>query len=255
MQLIDTHAHLFLDDFADDIDQVVRRSMSNGIDKIVLPNIDSKSIGPLHELSEKYPQFMVPLMGLHPTHVKDDYRSELGIILDQLEKYPYKAIGEIGIDLYWDKSFLEQQIEVFEQQLDAALLFSLPVIIHARDSFNEILNSIRKLKYKGVTGIFHAYTGTADLAREITSKGFLIGIGGILTFKNAHLSEVVNEIDIKHIVLETDSPYLAPVPYRGKRNESSYLIHIVEKLAEIKGLTIEEAGNITSQNAMKLFNI
>ena len=125
MQLIDTHAHLFLDDFADDIDQVVRRSMSNGIDKIVLPNIDSKSIGPLHELSEKYPQFMVPLMGLHPTHVKDDYRSELGIILDQLEKYPYKAIGEIGIDLYWDKSFLEQQIEVFEQQLDAALLFSL----------------------------------------------------------------------------------------------------------------------------------
>ncbi len=255
MQLIDTHAHIYLDVFNNDIDQVVQRAAKNGISKIILPNIDSKTINRLHSLYDAYPEQMIPLMGLHPTHVKKDYKKELDIILQQLHSFSYKGIGEIGIDLYWDTDSLEEQIAVFRRQLEMALQLNLPVVIHARNSFNEILNIVKKKEFEGITGIFHAFTGDLSLAREITSMGFMLGIGGILTFKNSNLSEVVKEVDLEHIVLETDSPYLAPVPYRGKRNESSYLIHTAQKLAEIKGLAVDEVGEITTCNVKELFKI
>ena len=255
MQLIDTHSHIYLDDFRDDIDQVLHRAFDSGVGKIILPNIDSGTIRPLHVLTDKYPERLIPLMGLHPTHVKENHKEELGSILRQLQNFPYKGIGEIGIDLYHDRRFLEQQIEVFEKQLGEAIRLNLPVVIHARDSFQEILNVVKQKKYSELTGIFHAFTGDKYLAQEITSMGFFLGIGGILTFKNSNLQEVLQVIDISQIVLETDSPYLAPVPYRGKRNESSYLIHIVRKLADIKGLTPDEAGSITSGNAVRLFKL
>ncbi len=255
MQFIDTHAHIYLDVFDNDIDLIVQRAAKNGISKIILPNIDSKTINRLHSLYDAYPEQMIPLMGLHPTHVNEDYEKELDIILQQFNTYSYKGIGEIGIDLYWDTDSLEQQIVVFRRQLEVALQSNLPVVIHARNSFNEILNIVRLKEFEGITGIFHAFTGDLPLAREITSLGFMLGIGGILTFKNSNLSEVVKEVDLEYIVLETDSPYLAPVPYRGKRNESSYLIHTAQKLAEIKRLTMDEVGEITTRNVKELFKI
>ncbi len=255
MQLIDTHAHIYLDEFDNDRDQVIRRAAENGIEKIVLPNIDSKTIHSLHLLCDRYPGQLIPLMGLHPTHVKENYKSELDKILQQIKKFPYKGIGEIGIDLYWDQTYLEQQLEVFERQLEVALSLNLPVVIHARNSFSEIMNIVKLEKFNGLKGVFHAYTGDVNLAMDIISRDFRLGIGGILTFKNSNLPEVVKAVDIGHIILETDSPYLAPVPYRAKRNESSYLIHVAEKLAQIKGLSIDEIGNITTYNAKELFNI
>jgi TatD DNase family protein len=234
---------------------VLHRAFDCGIVKIFLPNIDSSTIGPLHALADTYPNRLVPLMGLHPTHVKENYKEEIDIISQQLSKYAYKGIGEIGIDLYHDRSYLVQQIEAFEKQLEMALKLDLPVVIHARDSFFEILDVIKQERFKHLTGIFHAFTGDLDLARKITSLDFMLGIGGILTFKNSNLSETIKAINIEHIVLETDSPYLAPVPFRGKRNESSYLIYIVRRLAEIKNLTPDEVANITSQNAMKVFKL
>ena len=255
MSLIDTHAHIYLDEFDNDRDQVIRRAAETGIENILLPNIDSNTIQSLHSLCDRYPDRLIPLMGLHPSHVKENYESELDKILKQIKKFPYKGIGEIGIDLYWDQTYLKQQLIVFERQLEVALSLNLPVVIHARNSFSEIMDIVKLEKFRGLTGVFHAYTGDVNLAMEISSMGFMLGIGGILTFKNSNLPEVVKAVDIGNIVLETDSPYLAPVPCRGKRNESSYLIHVAQKLAQIKGLSIGETGNITTSNAKKLFNI
>ncbi len=255
MQLIDTHAHLYLDDFAEDIDLTVQRAIDKGIDKIVLPNIDSNSIDQMHSLYNNYPDHMIPLMGLHPTHVKADYKTELNAIMKQIANFPYKGIGEIGIDLYWDTTYRQQQIEVFEFQLEKALLLNLPVVIHARNSFSEILNIVKLEKFKGITGIFHAFTGDLEIAEEIISLGFMLGIGGILTYKNSNLGTVIENIGLEHMVLETDSPFLAPVPYRGKRNESVYLIHIAQKLADIKSITFDDVCVITTQNAKRVFKI
>jgi TatD DNase family protein len=255
MHFVDTHAHLYLDEFRYDIHQVIQHASNEGIRKIVLPNIDSLSISPLHNLVNQYPEICVPLMGLHPTYVKDSFETELQKIVVQFENFHYHGIGEIGIDLYWDKSFIQQQIEAFRQQLDFALGKSLPVVIHARDSFNEIMNVVRLPKYAGLKGVFHAYTGNAELAEEITQLGYKLGIGGILTFKNSGLSEAIRNIGLEHIVLETDSPYLAPVPFRGKRNECSYIRYVAEKLAEIKGVSIDEVAAITTRNAEQVFTL
>ncbi|MBA7526956.1 D-aminoacyl-tRNA deacylase [subsurface metagenome] len=255
MQLIDTHSHIYLKHFDNDIDQVIERARNEHITTIVLPNIDSTTIEPLHSLVSKYPDCLVPLMGLHPTHVKENFREELEKVKLQLEKYKYKGIGEIGIDLYRDKSFFEQQVYVFEQQLVLAISKNLPVVIHARVSFNEIMQIVRKKEYKNLRGIFHAFTGNKELANEIINMGFMIGVGGILTFKNSGLSETVEAIDINHIVVETDSPYLTPIPFRGKRNESSYLKFVIEKLAEVKNLTIDEVAKITTKNAIDVFGL
>jgi TatD DNase family protein len=255
MYFIDTHAHLYLSEFLPDLDEVMIRATDAGICKIILPNIDASSIVPMHTLAEKFPANCIPLIGLHPTYVKDNYEEELGKILSRLENFPYCGIGEIGIDLYWDKTHTEQQIIAFKKQLECARQKELPVVIHARESFNTILEVIKLPEFKGLRGIFHAFTGDMDLAAEITGMGFKLGIGGILTFKNSGLAEVVRSISLEHIVLETDSPYLSPAPFRGKRNESSYLLLIAQKLAEIKGLTLEEVASTTSGNAEQVFSL
>jgi len=252
-QLIDTHSHIYLNQFDSDVAETIQRAKDENIGSIVLPNIDSNTIDPLHRLVSEYPEYLFPLMGLHPTHVKGDYLQELEKIQVQSEKYNYIGIGEIGIDLHWDKTFFKEQKYVFEQQLLLAIKKKLPVVIHARESFTEILQIVKKKKYKELRGIFHAFTGDSRLAKEIIELGFKIGIGGILTFKNSGLDETVKAIDINHIVVETDSPYLAPMPFRGKRNESSYLKYIVEKLSEVKQLSIAEVTEITSKNAHSVF--
>ncbi len=255
IRLIDTHSHLYLDQYKTDIARVIQRAKDEKVVAIVLPNIDASTINPLHNLILEYPDYLIPLMGLHPTHVKEDHQHEMEIIELQFEKFNYKGIGEIGIDLYWDKGFYKEQAYVFEQQLTWAIRKNLPVVIHARESFEEILQIIRKKEYRDLRGIFHAFTGNIGLAKEIIGLGFKIGIGGILTFKNSGLAETIQGIEINHIVVETDSPYLAPMPFRGKRNESSYLKFIVEKLAELKNLTIDEVSEITTQNAMDVFGL
>jgi TatD DNase family protein len=255
MEFIDTHSHLYLKEFDNDIHETIDRALDAGITKIVLPNIDSFSIGPLHYISDSYPDLFIPLMGLHPTSVRDNFEKELEIIFKQFKKYSYKGIGEIGLDHYWDLTFKDEQLAVFKKQLDFAVEMNLPVIIHARDSFREILNIIHLPEYSSLHGIFHAFTGDHSLAEEIIALGFKLGIGGIVTFKNSGLNEVVRLTDLEHLVLETDSPYLTPVPYRGKRNESSYLYFIAERIAEIKGVPVEEVAKITTRNAKVIFSI
>ncbi len=253
--MIDTHSHIYLDQFKTDIAEVIQRAREENITAIILPNIDSSTIGSMHKLALEYPGYLIPLMGLHPTHVKENYREELKRVKRQFEKYTYKGVGEIGIDLYWDKTYCKEQAYVFEEQLSLALIKNLPVVIHARESFHEILEIVKKKKYRDLRGIFHAFTGDKSLAKEIINLGFKIGIGGIVTFKNSGLAETVESIDINHIVVETDSPYLAPVPFRGKRNESCYLKYIVEKLAEVKDLSVDEVIRITTQNAIDVFGL
>jgi len=253
MRLIDTHAHLYLEEFSKDFEVVIQRAVKEGVKYIILPNINSKTIASLHRISDPFQGFLIPLMGLHPTSVDENYESELNTILEQLQQFQYKGIGEIGIDLYWEKKYLREQIITFEKQLEVSVDMQLPVVIHSRDSFPEVLNSVKK--FKGLKGIFHAFSGPQEIAKQIISLGFFLGIGGVLTYKNSQLAELVKTIDLKHMVLETDSPYLAPVPYRGKRNESSYLTIIANEIATLKKVTPEEVYEVTSSNAIELFNL
>jgi TatD DNase family protein len=255
MQFVDTHSHLYLNDFQNDIQDVMQRAQEKGTFKVILPNIDSASLDAMLALTKQYPDMCIPLPGLHPTHVKENFEEELERIYTRMDVKSSHAIGEIGIDLYWDKSFFRQQLATFEYQLSLAIQHDLPVVIHARDSFSEILEVIRKDTFTGLRGVFHAFTGDIQLAEELVERGFYLGLGGILTFKNSHLPEVAKEIALEHLVLETDSPFLAPTPHRGKRNESSYVALVAGRLAEIKGVSVEEVAFITTQNATKLFNI
>lgn len=256
MQLTDTHAHLYLKEFDNDRELVVRNALLNHVSKIILPNIDSSSIGPLKQLHGIFPSVTYPLMGLHPVSVKEDYEDELKTIKLELRNGRYYGIGESGIDLFWDTSFIEQQRKAFAIQIEWAIEFDLPVIIHARESFEEIFRILHNFKHYPLKGIFHAFTGTANQAKKIINDfGFYLGIGGILTFKNAGLDKVISGISLDHVVVETDSPYLAPVPHRGKRNESSNILHIAEKLAQIKNMNLSEVALITTSNAKKIFKI
>jgi len=255
MSYIDTHTHLFLPEFDTDRDQVIANAKQIGIEKVLLPNVDSGTILPLLDLVDKFPDFCFPMIGLHPTSVNENYIQELELVESWLLKRKFYAIGEIGIDLYWDKTFIKQQEEAFIYQINLAKKYDLPIVIHARDSFNEIFNVVKKEIGSGLKGIFHAFTGDLEQANQIIEWGFLIGIGGIVTFKNSNLGDVVKNIDINHLVLETDSPYLAPVPKRGKRNESAYIQYIAQKIAEIKGQSANEVARITTLNAKKLFKI
>lgn len=254
MKLIDTHAHLYLHHFKDDIENVIERAKNKAIHKVVLPNIDSGSINPMLELSGQFPGFFYPAMGLHPGSVKENYLDELEIVKSKLIEYSFVAVGEIGIDCYWDITFLKEQIQAFEFQLELAHQHQLPVIIHCRDSFDLIIESLEKFRGK-VSGVFHAFTGELTQAEKIIDFGFKIGIGGVVTFKNSGLSSVVSRIPLEYILLETDSPYLTPAPHRGKRNESAYILNIAERIAEIKNNSIEEVSNITTGNAVTLFKL
>jgi len=255
MQLIDTHTHIYLPEFDSDRDIVVDRAVQNGVVRLLMPNIDLESVSSMLSAETRYPGICYPMIGLHPTSVKEDYLSRL----DQLEtiaaNHKFYAVGEIGIDLYWDHTFLNEQIEAFKRQIAFAIRSGLPVVIHSRNSFPEVFHALEEFKGSGVTGVFHAFTGTLKEAEKAIGLGFKLGIGGIVTFKNSGLDKVVRETGLENIILETDSPYLAPVPYRGKRNESSYLCIINSKLAELSGLSSEETASITFSNSVRLFGI
>ena len=252
--LIDTHSHLYLPQFDDDIDLVIENAIKKNIEKIYLPNIDSSTIKRMKNLENKYPDLFRSMIGLHPGSVDKNYKKELDIVEKELTKGIYAGVGEVGIDLYWDKSFKNEQIDAFEIQVKWAKKYNLPVIIHARDAMDLTIDIIERNQSENLTGIFHCFTGNINQAFRIMKTGFLMGIGGIVTYKNSGLDKVVIEIPMEYIVLETDSPYLPPVPYRGKRNESSYITYITKKIAEIKNLPIEEVVKITSDNAIRLFD-
>lgn len=254
MRIIDTHSHIYSEEFDNDIDDVIKRAKQAGVEKILLPNIDTSSIDRLHSISDRYAGYCIPMMGLHPTSVGENWKEELDIIRKELSKRTYIAIGEIGIDLYWDKTFEEQQRLVFEEQLRWSIEYDLPVAIHSRDAIAECISCIKNVGEQHLRGVFHSFGGTVEELDGILSlKNFMLGINGVVTFKNSTLPTVLKETNLSTIIIETDSPYLAPVPYRGKRNESSYTLNVVTKLAEIYGLPAEEVGQITTENAEKLF--
>jgi TatD DNase family protein len=252
--MIDTHSHIYSEDFNTDRDEVIQRAKKAGVTHIILPNIDSASLPDMLALQTQYPGYCFATIGIHPTSIKEDYQNELSMVRAELRLNNYIAIGEIGIDLYWDKTFLSHQIKAFQQQIEWALEYNLPVIIHVRDSFRETMNALAPYKNSGLKGVFHSFTGTMDEAEEIIEfGGFYLGINGIVTFKNSGLAAVIAGIDIKHILLETDSPYLTPTPHRGKRNESAYVQLVAKKLAEIYQCDLPEIITRTTQNAYTLF--
>jgi len=253
--LIDTHSHIYSTDFINDLDEVIQRAYSNDVRKIILPNIDSSSVKNLLNLVDTYPHICIPLMGLHPTSVNQDYKEELQVVEYWLEKRKFFGIGEIGIDLYWEKSFLEEQIHAFRFQLELARKYKLPVVVHVRDSFDQVYQILKEVNDPNLTGVFHSFTGTIEQADLIINLGFKIGVGGIVTFKKSGLDQVIRQIDPSHLVLETDSPYLTPAPFRGKRNESSYLLYIAQKIADLHHMTVGDIAKITTENARKLFGI
>ena len=256
MILIDTHTHLYLPEFDEDRAAIVQRAKEHGVQQVILPNIDSESIPQMLKMAAEFPDFCRMAMGLHPTSVKENFEEELDIAYQELQTGKYLAVGEMGIDLYWDKSFYEQQKLAFRIQAKWAVDFNLPLIIHSRDSFEEIFELMDDLWTPQLKGVFHCYTGTHQQAEKIVNDyGFKLGLGGVLTFKNSTLREEIKNIDIKHLILETDAPFLAPVPYRGKRNESAYVSLVAQKLADIKNCSVEEVAEMTTHNAVELFNI
>lgn len=257
MRLVDSHSHLFLDEFQSDLQQVMARAQAAGVTHIFMPNIDSTTIEPMLRVCSEYKGYCFPMMGLHPTSVNADYKKELAIVSEHLAMpNDYVAIGEIGMDLYWDKTFLKEQQFVFEQQIQWALEYELPIVIHCREAFDYIYNVLKPYKTSPLKGIFHSFTGTLEEALRILEfPDFSIGINGVVTFKKSNLPEVLSSIPLAWIVLETDSPYLTPVPNRGKRNESANVKDTLLKVAEIYGKPPEEVGCITSENALKVFGI
>lgn len=253
--LIDTHAHIYLEDFSNDINDIIQNAYNNNVKKLILPNINSGSITNLLKISDLYPNMCFPLMGLHPTSVGEDYKKELEIVEHWFDKRKFYGVGEIGIDLYWNQSFYKQQKEVFHFQLKIAKSKKIPVVIHTRNSFEEVYRIVAEEHDDRLRGIFHCFSGNIEEAKKITDLGFLIGVGGIITFKQNNLIKVIEEIDIKNLVLETDAPYLAPIPKRGRRNESSYLIYVAQKIAEIYNMPINKVAEITTANANNLFSI
>lgn len=254
VKLIDTHCHLYAEEFNEDRSAAIDRAIQLGVSKILLPNIDTESISPLHDLVDSYPEICIPMMGLHPCYVKEDYQTVLNNIFDLFSKRNYCAVGEIGMDLYWDKTTKDWQSDAFIQQVEFAISKNLPLAIHSRSATYELIELLKPYKGK-TTGVFHCFSESEELAKEIIKLDFLLGIGGVITFKNAGLPQALVNVDLKNIILETDSPYLAPVPYRGKRNEPSYTRLVADKLAECKGISATEVYEITTANAVKLFNL
>lgn len=250
---IDTHSHIYEEEFREDREDTVQRAKEAGVGYIILPDIDSESRTRMLELEAQHPEMMFPLIGLHPTSVHENYKEELAAIEKQLGIHKFYGIGECGIDLYWDKTYYREQIKVFEHQLGMAKDMNFPIIIHSRDSLAEILNILKKHPY--IQGILHCFPGDPKEARKACEMGFLLGIGGVVTFKKSLMADVVREVGPQNLVLETDSPYLTPVPHRGKRNESCYIPLIAQKIAEITGESIKKIEQITTQNALNLFNL
>jgi TatD DNase family protein len=252
---IDTHSHLFLTEFDHDRDEAINRALRSGIHKIFLPNVDSHTIGPMLDLAGSYPGKLYPMMGLHPTSAKENYKEELKFVEEWFSKEKFYAVGETGIDLFWDKTHLKEQTDSFIQQIKIARNYNIPLVIHSRESFDEIFRILDQELTGSEKGIFHAFTGTYEEAMKVFEYGFFIGIGGIITFKNSGLGQVIEKTGADHIVLETDAPYLAPVPYRGKRNEPAYIVYTARKLADILGIKVQEIERITTENALNIFSL
>lgn len=255
MIITDTHTHLYSEAFEKDQKEMMQRAFDAGVERFFIPAIDSSHTQAMLDLEENYPDNVFLMMGLHPTHVKENHREELVQVEEWLSKRKFYAVGEIGIDLYWDKTFLKQQQEAFVYQIRLAKKHQLPIVIHCRDAFDEIFEILEQEKGDGLFGIFHCFTGTLEQAHKAISYNMKLGIGGVVTFKNGKIDQFLGEIDLKHIVLETDSPYLAPTPYRGKRNESAYIRMVLEKLSSIYNVSEEEIAKVTTENSKDVFGI
>ena len=249
----DTHTHLYDEQLQPDIDAAIQRAIDASVTKMFMPNCDSTTIDGMLAIEKKWPRHCFAMMGLHPCYVKEQYKEELALVEQWLAKRKFTAIGEIGLDYYWDLSFAEQQKQAFEQQIDWALQYNLPIVIHSRESTQDCIDMVRKKQNGKLKGVFHCFSGTLDEATQVTELGLYLGIGGVVTFKKTTLADVVTAIPLEYMVLETDAPYLAPVPYRGKRNESSYIPLVATKLAELKNMDIADVARITSENAEKIF--
>ncbi len=253
MNLVDSHAHIYSEEFDIDREEVLARAITAGVNKIFMPNVDHESIDSMLELSDKHPELCVPMMGLHPCSVKKRFEKDLYEVEEWLDKGDFCAVGEIGTDLYWDKTLFEEQKEAFNIQCELALKHQLPVAIHCRDSIDETIELVRPFADRGLSGVFHCFTGNLDQARQVTEFGFKLGLGGVATFKKGGLEPVIENIDLSHILLETDCPYLAPVPNRGKRNEPAWVRNVADKIAAVLNKDVEEIGEITSANSLALF--
>lgn len=253
MRLIDTHCHLYGKTFTRDIEEVIQRAEKEGVEKFYLPAIDSSELDDLLALEQRFPGKCIAMIGLHPCSVRADYELELKLVEDWLGRRPFAAVGEIGLDFHWDRSFETQQYDAFHRQIEWALQYEIPIVIHSRESMTQSIGVVQEHQNGRLRGIFHCFSGDLAAAKAIISAGFYLGIGGVVTYKNAGLAEVLAQIGLEHMVLETDAPYLTPVPFRGKRNESSYLKYIVARLAEVKGVSVEEVARITTQNAQNIF--
>lgn len=254
MRYIDTHCHLYLDQFSLDREEVVARAAAAGVAKILLPAIDSTTHEAMLATEEQFPACQA-MMGLHPCSVKDDYRKELDVAAGYFARRKFIAVGEIGLDFYWDKTFTKEQYAAFETQIGWALEYKVPIVVHSRESTRECIEVVQRYAEKGLTGVFHCFSGTIEEARSLTDIGFYLGIGGVVTFKKSGLDRIVEEMGLEFLLLETDAPYLAPVPYRGKRNESSYLPYVISKIAGILSVPEEEVASVTTRNAEKLFGL
>lgn len=255
--LIDTHSHLFLEEFSEDLPQVIERAKQAGVTSVFMPNIDSTTIEPLLSVCAAYPGYCFPMIGLHPTSVNESFEQEMATVRQRLETpNQFVAIGEIGLDFYWDRTFEKEQLLVFEKQIEWALEYNLPIVIHSRDAFESICEVMEPFKKTSLKGIFHSFTGTYEEAsRLLAFNGFMLGINGVVTFKKSTLPEALLEIPLERIVLETDSPYLTPAPNRGKRNESANVKDTLMKVASIYGMSPERVAEVTSQNALKVFGL
>lgn len=253
--LIDTHAHIYSEEYNGEADEIINRAIGNGVSKILMPNIDSSTIKKLLDFTHKYSSLCYPMMGIHPTSVRDDFEEELEVVEYWLSRKKFIGIGEIGIDLYWDKTYQEEQEYIFRRQIKLAKTYNLPISVHVRESFNVVMKNLRKEYYPGLKGIFHCFSGNEIQAKKVLEMGFKIGVGGTVTFKNANVDKVIASLKPEDIVLETDSPYLSPAPFRGKRNESGNLVYILKKVADIFQMPEAKIAQITSQNALEIFNL
>ena len=255
MILTDTHTHLYSEEFEQDRGEMIQRAINAGVSRFFIPAIDSTCTQAMYDLEQDFPENVFLMMGLHPTYVKDNYEAELAHVASELAKRKFYAIGEIGIDLYWDKTHLKEQQIAFRQQIQWAKQYKLPIVIHCREAFDEIFEILEEEKSPELFGIFHCFSGTYEQALQAISYNMLLGIGGVVTFKNGKIDQFLDRIDLQHIVLETDSPYLAPIPFRGKRNESSYVVNVAAKLAAIYNLSVFEIAQITTENSKRVFGI
>nr|WP_315172458.1 TatD family hydrolase [uncultured Flavobacterium sp.] len=255
MILTDTHTHLYSEEFDQDRGEMIQRAINAGVSRFFIPAIDSTCTQAMYDLEQDFPENVFLMMGLHPTYVKDNYEAELAHVASELAKRKFYAIGEIGIDLYWDKTHLKEQQVAFRQQIQWAKQYKLPIVIHCREAFDEIFEILEEEKSPELFGIFHCFSGTYEQALQAISYNMLLGIGGVVTFKNGKIDQFLDRIDLRHIVLETDSPYLAPIPFRGKRNESSYVVNVAAKLATIYNLSVTEIAQITTENSKRVFGI